>query len=138
MITNKEIRRLNTGTRPEKYIRRVLRNMEYTNYRLNKRDLPGKPDIVFENLKKVIFVHGCFWHRHACSRSSIPKKNNKHWELRLQRNQHNDLLNCLKLADLGYDICIIWECETTLSNYSNIEDKLAKYLSTDQNFEYIS
>ena len=138
MITNKEIRKLNTGTRPEKYIRRVLRNMEHTNYRLNKRDLPGKPDIVFENLKKVIFVHGCFWHRHACSRSSIPKKNNKHWELRLQRNQHNDLLNCLKLADLGYDICIIWECETTLSNYSNIEDKLAKYLSSDQNFEYIS
>jgi len=138
MITNKEIRKLNTGTRPEKYIRRVLRNMEYTNYRLNKRDLPGKPDIVFENLKKVIFVHGCFWHRHACSRSSIPKKNNKHWELRLQRNQHNDLLNCLKLADLGYDICIIWECETTLSNYSNIEDKLAKYLNSVQNFEYIS
>ena len=138
MITNKEIKKLNTGTRPEKYIRRVLRNMEYTNYRLNKRDLPGKPDIVFENLKKVIFVHGCFWHRHACSRSSIPKKNNKHWELRLQRNQQNDLLNCLKLADLGYDICIIWECETTLSNYSNIEGKLAKYLSSDQNFEYIS
>ena len=138
MITNKEIKKLNTGTRPEKYIRRVLRNMEYTNYRLNKRDLPGKPDIVFENLKKVIFVHGCFWHRHACSRSSIPKKNNKYWELRLQRNQQNDLLNCLKLADLGYDICIIWECETTLSNYSNIEDKLAKYLSSDQNFEYIS
>jgi len=138
MITNKEIKKLNTGTRPEKYIRRVLRNMEYTNYRLNKRDLPGKPDIVFENLKKVIFVHGCFWHRHACSRSSIPKKNNKHWELRLQRNQHNDLLNCLKLADLGYDICIIWECETTLSNYSNIEDKLAKYLNSVQNFEYIS
>ena len=138
MITNKEIRKLNTGTRPEKYIRRVLRNMEYTNYRLNKRDLPGKPDIVFENLKKVIFVHGCFWHRHACSRSSIPKKNNKYWELRLQRNQHNDLLNCLKLADLGYDICIIWECETTLSNYSNIEDKLAKYLNSVQNFEYIS
>ena len=138
MITNKEIKKLNTGTRPEKYIRRVLRNMEYTNYRLNKRDLPGKPDIVFENLKKVIFVHGCFWHRHACSRSSIPMKINKHWELRLQRNQHNDLLNCLKLADLGYDICIIWECETTLSNYSNIEDKLAKYLSSDQNFEYIS
>ena len=138
MITNKEIKKLNTGTRPEKYIRRVLRNMEYTNYRLNKRDLPGKPDIVFENLKKVIFVHGCFWHRHACSRSSIPKKNNKHWELRLQRNQQNDLLNCLKLADLGYDICIIWECETTLSNYSNIEDKLAKYLNSVQNFEYIS
>ena len=138
MITNKEIKKLNTGTRPEKYIRRVLRNMEYTNYRLNKRDLPGKPDIVFENLKKVIFVHGCFWHRHACSRSSIPKKNNKYWELRLQRNQHNDLLSCLKLADLGYDICIIWECETTLSNYSNIEDKLAKYLSSDQNFKYIS
>ena len=138
MITNKEIKKLNTGTRPEKYIRRVLRNMEYTNYRLNKRDLPGKPDIVFENLKKVIFVHGCFWHRHACSRSSIPKKNNKHWELRLQRNQNNDLLNCLKLADLGYDICIIWECETTLSNYSNIEDKLAKYLNSVQNFEYIS
>lgn len=138
MITNKEIKKLNTGTRPEKYIRRVLRNMEYTNYRLNKRDLPGKPDIVFENLKKVIFVHGCFWHRHACSRSSIPKKNNKYWELRLQRNQHNDLLNCLKLADLGYDICIIWECETTLSNYSNIEDKLAKYLNSVQNFEYIS
>ena len=61
MITNKEIKKLNTGTRPEKYIRRVLRNMEYTNYRLNKRDLPGKPDIVFENLKKVIFVHGCFF-----------------------------------------------------------------------------
>ena len=125
------------NTRPEMMLRSALFAKGYR-YKIHVSDLPGTPDIVLPKYKFVINVHGCFWHRHACSRSSIPKKNNKHWELRLQRNQHNDLLNCLKLADLGYDICIIWECETTLSNYSNIEDKLAKYLSSDQNFEYIS
>mgnify|MGYP001195013389 CR=1 FL=1 len=125
------------NTKPELLLRKHLHSLGIR-FRLNQKVQGIKPDLVLKKYQTCIFVHGCFWHRHACSRSSIPKKNNKYWELRLQRNQHNDLLNCLKLADLGYDICIIWECETTLSNYSNIEDKLAKYLSSDQNFEYIS
>ena len=116
MITNKEIKKLNTGTRPEKYIRRVLRNMEYTNYRLNKRDLPGKPDIVFENLKKVIFVHGCFWHHHGCPLSSIPKTREDYWLEKFEQNKRRDFLNKQKLKKLGWRVFEVWECSLTKRN----------------------
>ena len=125
-----------TGTRPEKIVRRLLTDLGYC-YRLNKTTLPGKPDIVFEQYKKIIFIHGCFWHRHACTNSSIPKKNRSSWEKRLKDNQERDLLNCIKLALLGYDICIIWECETRQTNHINLEKKLIRYMGSNETFDSI-
>ncbi len=125
-----------TGTQPEKIVRRLLTDYGYT-YRLHKTNLPGKPDIVFEQFKKIIFVHGCFWHRHACTNSSIPKKNRNNWEKRLKDNQERDLLNCIKLALLGYDICIIWECETRPDNYLRLERKLITYMGSNEAFDSI-
>ena len=130
-ITLKDIDSLRKGTRPEKLVRRVLTNLGYS-YRLNKYNLPGRPDIVLENLKKIIFVHGCFWHRHACNNSKIPKTNKKYWEKSLQNTQSRDLHNCLTLALLGYDIYIVWECKATIKNYSNLEKDIAEYLGSDR------
>ena len=112
MITNKEIKKLNTGTRPEKYIRRVLRNMEYTNYRLNKRDLPGKPDIVLPKYKTAIFVNGCFWHQHEnCKYASLPKTKIDFWKNKLEGNKLRDKLKQSQLNELGWKIINVWECE---------------------------
>jgi DNA mismatch endonuclease (patch repair protein) len=75
--------------------------------------LPGKPDLVFPGRKKVIFVHGCFWHGHDCPAGrKIPKTNQEYWLKKLNRNKERDKQNIAKLHELGWDVLVIWECET--------------------------
>ena len=99
-------------TRPEMVVRRVLRTTGYR-YRLHARDLPGRPDITFRGRRKAIFVHGCFWHRHeGCQKASTPNTRRAFWSEKFDRNKARDASNERYLRDAGWDILVIWECET--------------------------
>jgi DNA mismatch endonuclease (patch repair protein) len=99
-------------TAPELAVRRLIHGMGYR-YRLHGRGLPGKPDLVFSSRKKVIFMHGCFWHQHGCSRSTTPKSNTDYWQPKLERNKNRDELTLQALKDLNWKTMVIWECEIT-------------------------
>jgi DNA mismatch endonuclease (patch repair protein) len=99
-------------TTPELLVRRVVHGLGYR-YRLHVADLPGKPDLVFPAKKKVIFVHGCFWHWHNCKRGRrMPKAHAGYWTQKLSRNQERDRRHRAALRRLGWDILVIWECQT--------------------------
>ena len=98
-------------TTPEKTVRSLLHKMGYR-FRLHRKDLPGKPDIVLPKYKTVIFVHGCFWHRHEnCKYASIPKTNTEFWLDKLNKNVERDKKNQAELKKLGWKVIVIWECE---------------------------
>jgi DNA mismatch endonuclease (patch repair protein) len=100
---------LNKDTKPELYVRRLVFSKGYR-YRLHVRALPGTPDLVFTKAKKVIFVHGCFWHRHArCGR--LPKSKKRFWITKLEQNRQRDLCNLRKLRRRGWKVLVLWECE---------------------------
>lgn len=102
----------NADTGPEMTVRRLVHSMGYR-YRLHRRDLPGCPDLVFPAMKKVIFVHGCFWHRHrGCKYAYTPKSREDFWIVKLEGNRERDKENMAKLAQLEWKILVIWECET--------------------------
>jgi DNA mismatch endonuclease (patch repair protein) len=92
-------------------IRRMLFALGYR-YRLHVKALAGCPDLVFRSRKKVIFVHGCFWHGHSCPRGHRPSSNREFWDDKLGKNQQRDRRNVEKLVDAGWRILTIWECET--------------------------
>ncbi|MBI3840037.1 MAG: DNA mismatch endonuclease Vsr [Planctomycetia bacterium] len=98
------------GTRPELAVRRMAHSMGYR-FRLYGR-LPGTPDLVFPGLQKVVFVHGCFWHRHnACRRTTTPEGNREFWRSKFIANQRRDRRNYAKLKQAGWDVIIVWQCE---------------------------
>jgi DNA mismatch endonuclease (patch repair protein) len=99
-------------TLPEIRVRKMAHSMGYR-FRLHRKDLPGKPDIVFPRLKLVIFVHGCFWHRHTgCSKAGKPKSKVDFWEKKFDRNIARDAEAVALLEKMGWAVSIIWECET--------------------------
>lgn len=99
--------------KPEIVVRKLVHGMGYR-YRLHSRELPGKPDLVFPRLRKIIEVRGCFWHQHgSCVDSHIPKSKMDYWRPKLQRNQQRDLENIQHLQDLGFRVLVLWECEIT-------------------------
>jgi DNA mismatch endonuclease (patch repair protein) len=103
------IRSKDTG--PEMFIRRMLHKAGYR-YRLHVTTLPGKPDLVFSGRKKIIFVHGCFWHMHAgCTHGQIPKSRVEFWREKLSKNRDRDARNLAELRRAGWEVLIIWECE---------------------------
>lgn len=100
-------------TKPEMKVRRLVHRLGYR-YRLHRRDLPGSPDLVFPGRRKVILVHGCFWHRHpdpACKRARMPKSRLEFWEPKLTANADRDLRNQSALEAMGWKVLILWECE---------------------------
>ena len=98
-------------TEPEMTVRHLTHGMGYR-YRLHRKDLPGKPDLVFPTRQKVIFVHGCFWHQHHCSRGArTPKAHRDYWIPKLRRNKQRDSEHEARLNELGWDTLVIWECE---------------------------
>ena len=100
-------------TTPELAVRAALRGLGYTGYRLQRKDLPGKPDIAFIGRRKAIFVHGCFWHDHSCKRGDRrPKQNADYWLAKISRNKARDSANLDALAERGWRVLTIWECET--------------------------
>jgi DNA mismatch endonuclease (patch repair protein) len=99
-------------TKPEMLVRRLLHSMNYR-YRLHRKDLPGRPDIVFGRRRKAIFVHGCFWHRHpGCSKASSPKTRAAFWAEKFDRNVERDQQVERRLANMGWQSLVVWECET--------------------------
>ncbi len=99
-------------TKPEMRVRRMVHAMGYR-YRLHHGKLPGCPDMVFPERRKIIFVHGCFWHRHEdCRRNRTPKSRREFWDAKLEKNRLRDLENQSKLRASGWDVLVVWECET--------------------------
>lgn len=130
---SKERRSWNMGrikaknTKPEMIVRSLLHSMGYR-FRVNRKDLPGKPDIVLPKYKTVIFVHGCFWHQHKnCKRANIPKTNKKYWIPKLDNNVKRDKVNVSKLKKLNWKTIFIWECEIN-KGITNIIKKLKQLI----------
>jgi len=99
------------GMKPEIAVRRLVHAMGFR-FRLHSIKLPGKPDLVLTRLKKIIEVHGCFWHRHKnCIDSHFPKSRRNYWLPKLRRNQRRDKENLKCLRTLGWHVLIVWECE---------------------------
>ena len=97
-------------TQPELLVRRRLHGLGYR-YRLHRKDLPGVPDIVLPRYKAVVFVHGCFWHGHACARGRLPKSNTDYWHAKIERNVARDRRNVCELQDLGWRVFVVWACQ---------------------------
>lgn len=110
------------NTKPEIMVRSILHRMGYR-FRLHRKDLPGKPDIVLPKYKTVIFVHGCFWHHHkGCRRGNIPKSNTDYWIPKIEKNKKRDRKHRAALRKLGWNVLTVWECEV------NSIEKLSKKL----------
>lgn len=113
-------------TRPEIAVRSLLHRMGLR-FRLHRRDLPGSPDIVLPGRRTVVFVHGCFWHRHeGCSGASVPKTRIEFWEAKFARNVERDARNRRDLKRLGWRSVVVWECE--LKDMAKRERRLARLL----------
>ncbi|MCF7822114.1 MAG: very short patch repair endonuclease [Mariprofundaceae bacterium] len=111
------------NTKPELIVRKLVWSMGYR-YRLYDKSLPGTPDLVFKRKKKVIFVHGCFWHSHGCSKGNAPKSNLDFWKPKLKATRKRDKKNIQMLRKDGWDILVLWQCElkdiNSLSNRINV------------------
>lgn len=98
-------------TKPEIEVRSLLHRNGYR-FRLHRKDLPGKPDIVFPSRHKVVFVHGCFWHGHSCRRGErIPKNNRDYWVDKIRGNVERDAFNLKQLTEQGWQAFVVWECQ---------------------------
>ena len=114
-------------TEPEMIVRKTVHALGYR-YRLHRRDLPGTPDLVFSGSRKVVFVHGCFWHRHkGCQNATEPKTRPDFWKKKFRRNVERDKEAIAKLEAMGWQVLIIWECET--SDPAFLEFKLQHFLN---------
>lgn len=99
-------------TRPEMLVRSLVHGLGYR-FRLHVNHLPGRPDIVFPSKKKIILVHGCFWHRHSCKRGrSMPTSRRPFWLQKLRANRLRDRQNVFALRQLGWKVYVVWECQT--------------------------
>ena len=113
-------------TVPELKVRRLAHGLGYR-YRKHRRDLPGRPDMAFISRRKVVFVHGCFWHRHDCPMGRrLPKSRQQFWFSKLERNRERDAEILEQLRNAGWDTLIIWECETR--DVSVLVDRLKGFL----------
>ena len=115
-------------TVPERIVRRLI----FTaggRYRLNRADLPGKPDIVMAGRRLAIFVHGCFWHGHDCARGArVPNANRPYWTAKIARNRTRDAAARAALADAGWRVEVVWECE--LKDAAALDARVAGWLAT--------
>lgn len=99
------------NTKPEIRLRSLLHRDGYR-FRLHAKDLPGKPDVVFASRKKVIFVHGCFWHQHqACREGRLPGSRQEYWKPKLERNRQRNETAITTLRKAGWEVLIVWECQ---------------------------
>ncbi len=116
-------------TSPEMIVRKLVHGLGYR-YRLHRKDLPGKPDLVFYGREKIIFVHGCFWHQHAnliCKIARVPKSKTHYWIPKLQRNVERDAQHLRLLEAEGWKVLVIWECE--VKNTNELKEVVSKFLS---------
>lgn len=113
-------------TRPEKLVRSLLHRMGYR-FRLHRKDLPGKPDVVLPRHRKIVFVHGCFWHGHeGCRRASRPKSNAEFWNRKIDANIERDVRTQRELESSGWKVLTVWQCETR--NVEALRERLETFL----------
>lgn len=112
-------------TTPERIVRSMIHAEGYR-YRLHRKNLPGKPDIVFVRRKKIIFVHGCFWHGHACSKGRLPKSNDAFWRAKVETNRTRDVRHMAALGELGWGVLTVWQCE--LKNLVAVRHRIIDFL----------
>lgn len=122
----------NKNTTPEIMIRKLLCEMGYSHYRLQSKNLPCRPDIIYPGRRKAIFVNGCFWHGHECGRGRLPETNHNFWEEKIHRNIVRDQENCVNLEALGWMVLVIWQCEIKMSNREQLVDKLRRFMEQNQ------
>jgi DNA mismatch endonuclease (patch repair protein) len=119
-------------TKPEMIVRRLIHKAGYR-YRLHRNDLPGKPDLTFPKFKKIIFVHGCFWHGHDCKRGARePKTNTDYWRQKINRNKARDAVEQNALRAMGWEVLVIWECQ--LKNIDILKARIKGFLGVDKFF----
>jgi DNA mismatch endonuclease, patch repair protein len=129
-------------TKLEREIRRRLFNMGFR-FRLHRKDLPGRPDMVFPKYSAVIFIHGCFWHLHGCHRSKLPETRQAWWKAKLEANRNRDITAIRQLRSGGWRVMIVWECITRepgilLDKVLNeIADSAAKFLQSGELYREI-
>ena len=112
------------NTKPEMRVRKTAHRIGYR-YRLHRKDLPGKPDLVFPSRRIALFVHGCFWHGHPCKRGDrMPATNVDYWREKIARNQRRDTANRLLLRELGWTPVVVWECQTLDDSLSSLLNDL--------------
>ena len=115
-------------TKPELIVRRMVHRLGFR-FRLHRRDLPGSPDLVFPRLKKIIFVHGCYWHMHRCRLGRVtPKTNAKFWRSKRTGNVERDRRNIAALRASGWSVLIVWECQTR--TVVSLSASIGHFLST--------
>lgn len=117
-------------TKPEFTVRRTVHKMGFR-YRLHQKNLPGKPDLVFSSRRKIIFVHGCFWHGHkktSCLDGRIPKSRRNYWVPKLTRNRERDEAAVGQLKKDGWRVLVIWECET--AEIETLAGRIRRFLQT--------
>ena len=113
------------NTKPEIEVRSLLHRLGYR-FRLHRKELPGKPDIVFKRRRKAIFVHGCFWHGHGCRIGKLPKSNLGFWNEKIERNRRRDVEKRSELERLGWSVDEVWQCE--IKDNQTLADRLQKFL----------
>ena len=114
-------------TGPEMIVRRMVHAMGFR-YRLHVSSLPGKPDLVFPRLQKVILVNGCFWHLHHCPKCRIPASHRRYWNAKLQRNAERDAKVRRLLRKGGWQTLVVWECQTAPNRQKRLGAKLSHFL----------
>ena len=114
------------NTRPEMLVRRLIHSMGYR-YRLHAKELPGKPDLVFRGRRRVIFIHGCFWHRHEnCTLARLPKSRQDFWLPKLESNRRRDIESTRALQAANWGVLTLWECE--LGDIDKLKNKIKEFL----------
>lgn len=113
-------------TKPELLVRRIARSSGYR-FRLHVPDLPGKPDLVFPRLRKIIFVHGCFWHGHCCRLGRMPKSRKGYWTRKINSNQTRDAGTLRRLRGMRWKCLVLWECE--LRDAGRLAGRIARFLA---------
>lgn len=121
-----------TDTTPEKKVRSLLHKLGFR-FRLHRSDLPGKPDIILPKHRAVVFVHGCFWHRHqGCPHATTPSSHQEYWLPKFKRTVERDKKNQEELRKKGWNVIVVWECET--KDIAKIAEYLLKFFERDRSF----
>ena len=127
-LTERMRRIRKVDTKPEMLVRRMVHGMGYR-YGLHQSKLPGRPDIVLTRHRKVILVHGCFWHRHDCADGrKLPRSKPEYWGPKLERNRRRDEASVTRLRELGWTVLVVWECETR--DRRQLSKRLASFLKS--------
>ncbi len=118
-------------THPERCVRSLLHRMGYR-YRLHAHGLPGTPDLVFPSRKRIVFVHGCFWHRHTCRKGrSMPATRTGFWRKKLEGNKQRDQRVRRQLRRLGWRVFVVWECQLHPTKIDRLTERLVNFLEAD-------